>query len=150
MLFRSGDDCQFSIRQIVEIIADEMDHKLEIVNLPAQAAYPARGVSLEITAHHKLLDLHKIKQQLGYSDPVPPEEALRRTTRWYIEHQPERGGDLEQRLQDFFDYDAEDQLAAIYREAAGRARAFRRETAPTPHPYPHPKEPNLQRDHRNR
>jgi hypothetical protein len=107
-------------------------------------------VSLEITPHHKLLDLHKIKRQLGYSDPIAPEEALRRTARWYIEHQPERGGDLEQRLQDPFDYDTEDQLAAIYREAAGRARAFHREAVPTPHPYPHPKMPNLARDHRNR
>jgi undecaprenyl pyrophosphate synthase len=77
-------------------------------------------------------------------------EALRRTVRWYVEHQPERGGDLEQRLQDSFDYDAEDQLAAIYREAQARAQQFRREIVPTPHPYPHPKEPGLERDHRNR
>ncbi len=149
-IYNCGDDRQFSVRQIVQIIADEMKHKLEIVSLPAQVAYPARGVSLEITPHHKLLDLHKIKQQLGYGDPIPPEEALRRTVRWYLEHQPERGGDLEQRLQDRFDYDTEDQLAAIYRDAAGRARAFHREAVPTPHPYPHPKVPNLARDHRNR
>ena len=79
-----------------------------------------------------------------------PEEALRRTARWYIEHQPERGGELEQRLQDNFDYETEDQLAAIYREAATRAQAFHREMVRTPHPYPHPKEPGLTRDHRNR
>ena len=60
-IYNCGDDRQFSVRQIVEIIADEMNHKLEIVSLPAEAAYPARGVSLEVTAHHKLLDLHKIK-----------------------------------------------------------------------------------------
>jgi hypothetical protein len=96
------------------------------------------------------MDLHKIKQELGYSDPLPPEEALRRTARWYIEHQPERGGELEQRLQDNFDYETEDQLAAIYREAATRAQVFHREMVRTPHPYPHPKEPGLTRDHRNR
>jgi nucleoside-diphosphate-sugar epimerase len=149
-IYNCGDDRQFPVRQIVEIIADEMNHKLEIISLPAEVAYPASGVSLGITPHHKLLDLHKIKQQLGYHDSIPPEEALRRTARWYIEHQPERGGDLEQRLQDSFDYDAEDQLAAIYREAAGRARAFHRKAVATPHPYPHPKAPNLARDHRNR
>jgi hypothetical protein len=135
---------------VVEIIADEMNHPLEIISLPAEVAYPARGVSLEITAHHKLMDLHKIKQQLGYSDPLPPEEAIRRTARWYLENQPERGGEIEQRLQDPFDYESEDQLAAIYRDAAQRASSFRREMVRTPHPYPHPKAPNLARDHRNR
>jgi nucleoside-diphosphate-sugar epimerase len=149
-IYNCGDDRQFSIRQVVEIIADEMNHPLEIISLPAEVAYPARGVSLEITAHHKLMDLHKIKQQLGYSDPLPPEEAIRRTARWYLENQPERGGEIEQRLQDPFDYESEDQLAAIYRDAAQRASSFRREMVRTPHPYPHPKAPNLARDHRNR
>jgi nucleoside-diphosphate-sugar epimerase len=149
-IYNCGDDRQFSVRQIVEIIADEMSHKFEIISLPATVAYPARGVSLEITPHHKLMDLHKIKRDLDYSDPVPPEEALRRTARWYIEHQPERGGEIEQRLQDAFDYEAEDKLAAIYRDALAKARSFHRELVPTPHPYPHPKEPGLARDHRNR
>jgi len=149
-VYNCGDECQFSVRQIVEIIAGEMGHKFEIISLPAEVAYPARGVSLETSPNHKLMDLHKIKQQLGYRDPLPPAEAIRRTARWYIEHQPERGGDIEQRLQDHFDYATEDQLAAIYREAMTRARAFHREVIPTPHPYPHPKEPNLVRDHRNR
>jgi hypothetical protein len=103
-----------------------------------------------VTPHHKLMDLQHIQQQLGYRDPLSPEEALRRTARWYVEHQPERGGDIEQRLQDAFDYETEDHLAAIYRDAMARARAFHREIVPTPHPYPHPKEPGLARDHRNR
>jgi nucleoside-diphosphate-sugar epimerase len=94
-IYNCGDDRQFSVRQIVEIIADEMNHQMEIVGLPAEVAYPARGTSLEITPHHKFLDLHKIKLQLGYSDLLSPEEALRRTTRWYVEHQPERGRSLQ-------------------------------------------------------
>jgi nucleoside-diphosphate-sugar epimerase len=149
-IYNCGDDRQFTIRQIVEIIADEMNHTFEIISMPATVAYPARGVSLEITPHHKLMDLHRIKRDLGYSDPLPPEDALRRTVRWYIEHQPERGGEIEQRLQDAFDYETEDKLAAIYRDAMEKARSFHREIAPTPHPYPHPKEPGLARDHRNR
>lgn len=149
-IYNCGDDVQYTIRQIVEIVADEMNHKFELISLPAAAAFPARGVSLEITPHHKLMDCHKIKYQLGYNDPVAAEEALRRTVRWYVEHQPERGGDIEQRLQDAFDYEAEDQLAGIYREAMARAQSFRREMVPTPHPYPHPRQPGLARDHRNR
>ena len=149
-IYNCGDDVQFTVRQVVEIIADEMNHQFELISLPAAVAYPARGISLEITPYHKLMDCHKIKYQLGYSDPTSAEEALRHTVRWYIEHQPERNGDIEQRLQDAFDYEAEDQLAAIYREAMGRAQSFRREVVPTPHPYPHPKQPGLARDHRNR
>jgi nucleoside-diphosphate-sugar epimerase len=149
-IYNCGDDQQFTIRQIVEIIADEMGHKFEILSLPAEVAYSARGISLEITPHHKLMDLHKIKAQLGYRDPIPPAEAIRRTARWYIDHQPEPGGEIEQRLQDNFDYAMEDQLAAIARDALGRARAFHRELTFTPHPYPHPKAPGLARDHRNR
>jgi nucleoside-diphosphate-sugar epimerase len=149
-IYNCGDDVQYTVRQIVEIIADEMNHHFEIISLPAAAAYPARGVSLEITPHHKLMDCHKVQAQLGYRDPLSPEQALRRTTHWYLDHQPERGGDLEQRLQDPFDYEAEDQLATIYRDALTRAQAFRREVVRTPHPYPHPKEPGLARDHRNR
>ena len=149
-IFNCGDEIQYSVRQIVDIIAHDMNHKFEIISLPAAVAYPARGVSLEFTPHHKLMDISKLRQLLGYSDPVPPEEALRRTARWYVEHQPERGGNIEQRLQDSFDYATEDQLAAIYRDAMKRAEAFHRELIPTPHPYPHPKEPGLVRDHRNR
>lgn len=149
-VYNCGDEQQYTVRQIVELIADEMKHKFEILSLPAEVAYPARGISLEITPHHKLMDLHKIKSQLGYTDPLPPAEALRRTARWYIEHQPERGGEIEQRLQDNFDYATEDQLAGIARDTINRAHAFHREMVHTPHPYPHPKQPGLARDHRNR
>ncbi len=149
-IFNCGDDTQYTIRQVVEIIADELNHQFEIVSLPAEVAYPARGLAVEATPHHKLMDLHKIRLRLGYRDRVAPEEAIRRTVRWFLEHQPERGGDLERRLHDDFDYDAEDQLAAIYREARERARKLHRGPQPTMHPYPHPKEPGLVRDHRNR
>ncbi len=149
-IYNCGDDTQYTVRQVVEIIADEMNHRFEIVSLPAEAAYPARGLTIEATPHHKLMDLHKIRLQLGYRDQLDPAEAIRRTVRWFLEHQPERGGELEQRLHDDFDYAAEDQLAAIYRDALERARKFHRGPQPTMHPYPHPKEPGLARDHRNR
>jgi len=149
-IFNCGDEVQYTIRQIVEIIADEMNHSFEIISLPNEVAYPARGLAVEASPHHKLMDLRKIKERLGYRDPVHPEQAIRRTVRWFLEHQPERGGDLEQRLHDDFDYEAEDRLAEIYREALARARKFYREPKPTMHPYPHPKEPGLLRDHRQR
>ena len=151
-IINCGDDRQFSIRQVVEIIKPtRWKHHFEIISLPSAVAYPARGISLEITPHHKLMDLHKIRQELGYRRPdtaggsAAAHCALAiRASCW------NGGGELEQRLQDNFDYEAENALAAIYREAATRAQAFHREMVPTPHPYPHPKEPGLVRDHRNR
>jgi hypothetical protein len=97
------------------------------------------------------MDLFKIKTQLGYRDLIPAAEAIAKTARWYVEHPPEHGGEIEQRLQDPFDYEAEDKLIAILQEARERAQAITtHKMEPIPHPYPHPKEPNLQRDHRNR
>jgi hypothetical protein len=52
---------------------------------------------------------------------------------------------------DRFDYEAEDKLIASLQEARERAQAITAHRIEAiPHPYPHPKEPNLQRDHRNR
>jgi nucleoside-diphosphate-sugar epimerase len=41
-IYNCGDDRQFSVRQIVEIIADELQHQFEILSMPAEVAYPAR------------------------------------------------------------------------------------------------------------
>jgi hypothetical protein len=97
------------------------------------------------------MDLFKLKTELGYHDPVPVIEAIRRTVRWYLEHRPEPGGEIERRLQDPFDYAAEDQLVALHREYLGRMSSVRfARTEPIPHPYPHPKIPGQPRDHRGR
>src|ERR1700730_11833173 len=111
----------------------------------------ARAISLNGSVHHRVMDLFKIKTQLGYRDLIPAVEAIAKTAQWYVEHPPERGGEIEQRLQDPFDYEAEDKLIAILQEARERAQAITTHRIEAiPHPYPHPKEPNLQRDHRNR
>ncbi|HJU29415.1 MAG TPA: NAD-dependent epimerase/dehydratase family protein [Candidatus Binataceae bacterium] len=150
-IYNCGDERQLTVRQIVEVIAREMKHEWEIVNVPARVGSAARPLSLHDPLHHRVMDLFKIKTELGYRDPVPPEEGLARSVRWYLEHQPERGGEIEQRLQDPFDYAAEDELIAIYRESIVRMAAVRfKKVPPTPHPYPHPKVPGQARDHRNR
>ena len=54
-------------------------------------------------------------------------------------------------MQDKFDYATEDKLAAILRDGIKRMEALSSgKLEPMPHPYAHPKEPNLQRDHRGR
>ncbi|MBW2397142.1 MAG: NAD-dependent epimerase/dehydratase family protein [Deltaproteobacteria bacterium] len=149
-IYNCGDDRQLSLAQIVELIAHTLDREIEIINLPHQLAFSAGPLALG-GHHHTLLDLTKIRNQLGYRDVVPAEEALVRTTRWYVEHPPEPGGEIEERLGDPFDYAAEDELI-------GRFQAAMSELAPVAgrrigldhHPYPHPTEAGLDRDHRNR
>jgi len=149
-IYNCGDDRQLSLAQIVELIARTLEREIEIVSMPHELAFPSRVLALG-GSHHTLLDLTKIRSQLGYSDVVPVEEALARTTRWYLEHPLEKGGDIEAQLGDPFDYAAEDELI-------GRFQAMTAELTPLAdrrsglyhHPYPHPTEAGLGRDHRNR
>jgi hypothetical protein len=97
------------------------------------------------------MDLSKIKTELGYRDLIPTEEALAKTVHWYLEHPPERDGEIERRLQDPFNYPAEDQLVAVFKESLQRMAAVPFDIEINrPHPYAHPKVPGQQRDHRER
>jgi hypothetical protein len=78
-----------------------------------------------------LMDLARIRSELGYYDLVPTEEALRRTVEWLVANPPEAGGFTEQLLGDPFDYAAEDALVAIARDALERLRAVGYAVAPT-------------------
>jgi nucleoside-diphosphate-sugar epimerase len=150
-IYNCGDDQQFTLRQVVEVISRELSHDWEILGLPDGAAAPLGGLTIQGTPHHRLMDLSKIQAQLGYRDQEPPAEAIARSARWYVQNQPEPGGEIEQRLQDKFDYATEDKLAAILRDGIKRMEALSSgKLEPMPHPYAHPKEPNLQRDHRGR
>ncbi len=149
-IYNCGDDRQLTLAQIVEVIARTLDAEVEIVNVPKELAFPARPMVLG-GYHHTLLDLSKIRAQLGYCDVVPADEALRRTTRWYVEHRPERGGEIEQRLGDPFDYAGEDELMDRYRTMVAQLMPLgERPSGLAHHPYPHPTEAGLARDHRNR
>ena len=54
------------------------------------------------TEQHWLVDTGRIRQQLGYAEEVPREEALRRTVAWELAHPPEKVDPAS------FDYAAED------------------------------------------
>jgi nucleoside-diphosphate-sugar epimerase len=150
-IYNCGDEEQLSLRQVCEVICGELNHELKVISVPDSFGTAARAISLNGSVHHSVMDLFKIKTQLGYRDLIPAVEAIAKTAHWYVEHPPERGGEIEQRLQDPFDYAAEDKLIAILQEARERAQALTtHKIVRIPHPYPHPKEPNLQRDHRNR
>ncbi|MEZ4331219.1 MAG: NAD-dependent epimerase/dehydratase family protein [Myxococcota bacterium] len=149
-IYNCGDDRQLTVAQIIERIAHALGQPLEIVGVPAALGFPARALVLGGT-HHTLLDLTKVRAQLGYRDVVPVEEALARTTRWLVEHRPEPGGAIERQLNDRFDYAVEDELIRRFRAAVGElAKLDPASRAVGHHPYPHPTEPGRPRDHRDR
>jgi nucleoside-diphosphate-sugar epimerase len=146
--YNCGDEIQLTMRQLVEVIARAMNYDLEIVGVPGSV--PVRAGAL-LPHHHGMVDIFKLRHQLGYRDVVGSVEAVQRTVRWYLDHPLQYGGDMESRLLDPFDYDAEDRWAAIAREYQQRmAEVEVKKPGPSAHPYPHPKTPGLRRDHRNR
>jgi hypothetical protein len=64
-----------------------------------------------------VLELGKIRSQLGYRDVVSLEEALERTLKWYLDHPLAPGAEEEQNLGDPFDYDYEDGVIAAWQRA---------------------------------
>lgn len=149
-IYNVGDDQQFSLAQIVEVIAHTLEQEIEIVSVPQQLASLAGSITLNLN-RHTLLDTSKIRNQLGYRDVVPAADALARTTHWYVKHAPEPGGELEQRLGDAFDYRAEDKLITRYQSMMkALTQQEGQNSGLDHHPYPHPTESGLTRDHRNR
>jgi nucleoside-diphosphate-sugar epimerase len=116
-IFNCGDDEKLTIRQVVELITDELDHDWELLNLPADMAVPARPLMQSYRSTHRYIDTSKLRTVLGYQDVVPAREAVRRAARWLVENPPELGGYEETALQDPFDYAAEDRLAAWWKDA---------------------------------
>jgi nucleoside-diphosphate-sugar epimerase len=116
-VFNCGDDERLSIRQVAEIVTDELSHEWELLSMPAQFAVPARPLMMGYRTTHRVMDTSKLRTRLGYRDVVPARQAVRLATRWLVANQPERGGYEETALQDPFDYAAEDRLAEWWRAA---------------------------------
>ncbi len=129
--YNCGDEQTLSVRQRVESIARILGREPEIVGVPAEVALPAWPLLAHEASEHRVMDLARIRGELGYRDAVPTEEALRRTVEWLVANRPEAGGFTERLLGDPFDYAAEDALAAAAREGLERMRAVRYAVAPT-------------------
>lgn len=110
-IYNVGDDRQFTYAQIAEIVGDELGNPFELVSVPWELAPTAGPFLHNHSSTHRILSTEKIRQQLGYRDKVDPEEGMRRTVRWQAEHLP-GSEDAPARLQDPFDYNAEDALIA--------------------------------------
>ena len=95
-----------------------LNHTFESVAIPFEAlpaGFRATPPQL-LYRHHCVLDISKIKQQLGYRDVVSVDEALARTVQWYLQHPLSKECEAEQNLGDPFDYGYEDALIDCWQQ----------------------------------
>jgi len=146
-IYNICDDTVLTNRQWINLICTAMNHEFEFVEMPYDVLPPSfRDAPVEtLYPCHRVMDISKIKRELGYRDVVPIEKAIEITAKWYSEHRLEPGGEEEQSLGDPFNYETEDRMIDIYVAARERAK---QELAEVPasevvwrHPYPHPQKP---------
>jgi nucleoside-diphosphate-sugar epimerase len=141
--FALADLRQFTMRQIIDAIAEHMNHDWRVVEMPYELALPSRAfnVDRDTTIPHT----GAAEAALGYRDVVPADAALRATVEWLLANRPEPGGAVEQRIGAVFDYDKEDQLIEAWQQAMGGVRESLARigfpAAALPHVYDHPKAP---------
>jgi nucleoside-diphosphate-sugar epimerase len=129
-VFNCGDDEVLSIRQVIEIVAAELDHGLEIVSMPHGLAIPARPLLAQPSVTHRVLDTSLLRSRLGYRDVVPAREAVARTARWLADNPIAPGATEEVALTDPFDYTAEDRLVDAWRRALATMPSIEFATTP--------------------
>ncbi len=148
-IYNCADETQFTMAQWVEVVAKAMDGEIEIIGVPDRYAYPARGLMMfHGPSHHQFFDIFKAKSELGYCDIVPAAEAMARTVRWYLDHPPKETPEFAATLAE--SYRLEDAIAEVHRDSCERLAAIDHVVEDFHHPYPHPKQPGLNRDHRAR
>jgi nucleoside-diphosphate-sugar epimerase len=94
--YNAADTEALSVRQIVEMIGGILGHHWEIVAVPRELmprvqqsqALPYSCDPYDIEPH-LLLDLTKIKTEMGYRDLVSISQALENTVRWLCDNRPQ-------------------------------------------------------------
>jgi len=147
-VFNCGDETQLDLRQQIEIAGDTLGVQLELISVPDLPG--TKAIALTSPSHSVVTDISSIKRRLGYRDPVPAVEALARTIRHYAENPLERGGPIEQRMYDSFDYEAEDRLIELHRAHILQLEALPAPAIKSAHPYAHPTKTGNSLDQRGR
>jgi len=134
-----ADELAYTMRQRVEFIANYLGHEFDLVDIPFEHAWPCHPF-YRFDRGHSLCPSDHIRAELGYTDVVSTEEGLARMVDWLTANPPEPGGELEQQINDPFDYKREDELIALWRSALhvlGDPPPMRSRV----HAYRHPRSP---------
>lgn len=122
--YNVADAYPLTDRERLSLVAETMGiSDYEVVSVPTHLAQPAWfwgvGRSLnKIGEHpeigHRLLSCRKIEETLGFTHVITPEDGLRETVRFYMDHPPAPHGSIEQKLGDPFDYAGEDRFLEVW------------------------------------
>jgi len=123
-VYNVADEHCLTTAQTITVIADALSVDMELVSLPAALATPARPFLLSEHTLHQQMGIDAIRFELDYRDIVPAVDALAVTARYLREHPVRPGSVTEQRLQDPFDYAAEDALIEAYQAALPQVQAL--------------------------
>jgi nucleoside-diphosphate-sugar epimerase len=107
-IYNVCEEPSFSELEWARKIAAAMSWDGEFIVLPAEQT-PPHLKRPGNTAQHWTATSARIRNELGYHDPVPIDEAIRRTISWEKENRP-KAESLAQ-----FDYTAEDAAVAAHR-----------------------------------
>jgi nucleoside-diphosphate-sugar epimerase len=143
-IYNICDEGLLSNREWVATLSEILNHEFELIEIPFSLlpkGFRASPSQL-LYPYHRLMDIRKVREQLGYRNVVPVEKALERTVHWYLENPLSPGGEREQNLGDPFDYAYEDELIEIYEARCGEIRrgisGLSSAKVSWRHPYPHP------------
>ena len=137
--FSVADENAFTMRQRIEAIARHLGRELELVDMPYELAWPCHPLWRHVRGH-RLTGSGEIRAQLGYRDPVGPDEALATSVDWLLANPPEPGGELERQIADPFDYAREDELIERWRAASEGLGEIDAQLPEQGHQYRHPKQ----------
>jgi dTDP-D-glucose 4,6-dehydratase len=148
-IYNCGDVHQYTVAQWIEYVASLMDWEFKMVSVPNAYASPAwENIPFRGSTHQQMLDLHKIRAELGYVDRIPAPEAVRQTVEHFRANPPDLGAAFEAELRHH--YDIEDKLVDLAEQCYGQMAKLPHIEQDYHHAYAHPKAPGLERDHRDR
>ena len=146
-IYNISDERVLTNREWIRLIARVMNHEFEFIEIPFDMLPQGfrAAPTQTLFPYHRVMDITKIRTQLGYRDVVKVEKAIELTVRWYLENPLPPGGEVERNLGDPFDYAAEDRLIQIYSTVGEQLRQQLWQASGVEviwrHPYPHPKKP---------
>ncbi|MEZ5436230.1 MAG: hypothetical protein R3E67_06815 [Pseudomonadales bacterium] len=115
-------------------LSDILQHRFDCIDIPFSAlptGFRATPPQL-LYRHHCVLDISKIKSQLGYRDLVSTERSTKRVVKYYWDNHPlSDDSEAAQNLGDPFDYVYEDAFIAAWQKHGANFSA-ERDALPAP------------------
>lgn len=87
-IYNVAEPDAWSMQEWIEQLGEVAGWHGQVVSLPAEQL-PAHLVSEHNWAQDWIVDTTRIREELGYVEPIPPAEALRRTVAWWRNAPPE-------------------------------------------------------------